>query len=395
MGAFATNSTTVREGITDLEVPNPSSYTFQGQYAPFKAPVFYNPKMEFSRDLAVLALKAFAPTRESPITVCDPLAGLGARGIRYAKEVPNVSRVVMGDLNCEALPVIRRNASLNGVEPLVDVFEKDANLLLTEHAEPGRRFDFIDLDPFGPPSPFIDSAVRALKNRGILAITATDTAPLCGVHAKACLRKYGATPLHADFCHEAGLRIMIATAVREALKYDLAAEALLSYSVDHYFRSYLKLTLGAKRADVSASMLGYITSCAACGWRASYSLTASIPTSCARCGGAVLRGGPMWLGPISSDQFIEQLMSQGMEHLNTAVRIMKMLATLLSENGLPPSYYVIDNICSRLKRDVPALEDVLEAVRSKGFASSQTHFHPKAIKTDAPISVIEDVVSSI
>ncbi len=351
--------------------------------------------MEFSRDMAVLALKAFAPVRDAPLTICDPLAGLGARGIRYAKEVPNVSKVVMGDLNSEALPVIRRNVSLNGAESLVDVFERDANLLLTEHAEPGRRFDFIDLDPFGPPSPFIDSAVRALKNRGILAITATDTAPLCGVHAKACIRKYGAIPLHSDFCHEVGLRIMIATAVREALKYDLAVEALLSYSVDHYFRSYLKLTLGAKKADASAAMLGYIASCVACGWRASYSLSAIPPTSCARCGTTIRRGGPLWLGPLSSDQFIGQVQSQSMDNLNTGTRIKKMLATLLTENALPPSYYVIDNICSRLKRDVPGLEETMNALRAKGFASSPTHFHPKAIKTDAPISAIEDAVSSI
>jgi len=392
---FITNSTTVREGTTDLEVPDPSSYTFQGQYAPFRAPVFYNPKMEFSRDLAVLVLRAFAPTRDYPLMICDPLAGVGARGVRYAKEVPSISKVVMGDLNSEALPVIRRNVSLNGVEPLVEVFERDANLLLTEYAEPGRRFDFIDLDPFGPPSPFLDSAVRALKNRGILAMTATDTAPLCGVHTKACLRKYGAIPLHSDFCHEAGLRIMIAAAVREAIKYDLAAEVLLSYSVDHYFRSYLRLTLGAKRADASAAMLGYITSCSACGWRASYALSAALPSSCERCGAAVMRGGPMWLGPLSSGQLIGQLLLHDMANIKTSVRIMKLLTTLLSENGLPPSYYVIDSVCSRLKRDVPSLEATLGALRAKGYASSPTHFHPKAIKTNAPISEIEDVVSML
>jgi len=391
---FITNSTTVREGTTALEVPDPSSYTFQGQYAPFKAPVFYNPKMEFSRDLAVMVLRAFAPTRDSPLMICDPLAGIGARGVRYAKEVHNISKVVIGDLNSEALPVIRRNVSLNGVEPLVEVFERDANLLLTEYAEPGRRFDFIDLDPFGPPSPFIDSAVRALKNRGILAITATDTAPLCGVHAKACIRKYGAIPLHSDFCHEAGLRIMIAAAVREALKYDLAAEVLLSYSVDHYFRSYLRLTLGAKRADASAAMLA-ISQVAAAAVRASYPLSAALPSSCERCGASVMRGGPMWLGPLSSSQLIGQLLLQDMANLNTGVRIMKLLTTLLSENGLPPSYYVIDGICSRLKRDVPSLEETMSALGAKGFVSSPTHFHPKAIKTDAPISEIEDVVSML
>lgn len=351
--------------------------------------------MEFSRDLAVLALRAFVPTRDSPIAICDPLSGLGARGIRYAKEVPNVLKSVVGDLNSEALPIIRRNVSLNGMESLVEVHEKDANLLLTEHAEPGNRFDFIDLDPFGPPSPFIDSAIRALKNRGIIAITATDTAPLCGVHARACIRNYGAVPIHSDFCHEVGLRIMIATAIREALKYDFGAEALLSYSVDHYFRSYLKFTLGAKRADESASMLGYMVYCHTCGWRAHYTLTEHTPESCERCGSTVKRGGPLWLGRMSSDQFLKQIMSQSMENMNTSTRISKMLGIMQAENPLPPSYYVIDNICSRLKRDVPALENVIKTLRTKGFAATATHFHPKSIKTDAPIAIIEETLSSI
>lgn len=391
----ATNCTTVREGTTDLEVPNPSSYTFQGQYAPFKAPVFYNPLMEFSRDLAVLALRVFAPTRDSPIAVCDPLSGLGARGIRYAKEVPNVSKSVIGDLNSDALPMMRRNASMNGVESIVEIQGKDANLLLTEHAEPGKRFDFIDLDPFGPPMPFINSAVRALKNRGIIAITATDTAPLCGVHSKACIRNYGAVPIHSDFCHEVGLRTMIAAAVREALKYDFGVEAILSYSVDHYFRSYLKLTLGAKKADESASMLGYTVYCHACGWRAHYPLTSHTPEFCGRCGGSVKRGGPMWLGKLCNDPFLGSMMSQPMENINTSKRILKVLGILQAENPMPPSYYVIDNICSRLKRDVPSLEGVLKTLRAKGFAATPTHFHPKSVKTDAPIALIEEMLSSL
>jgi len=107
-----------------------------------------------------MVLRAFAPTRDSPLMICDPLAGIGARGVRYAKEVHNISKVVIGDLNSEALPVIRRNVSLNGVEPLVEVFERDANLLLTEYAEPGRRFDFIDPTTHSVPHPLIDSAVR-------------------------------------------------------------------------------------------------------------------------------------------------------------------------------------------------------------------------------------------
>ena len=39
-----------------------------------------------------------------------------------------------------------------------------------------KGFDYIDLDPFGSPNIFLDSAVKRLGRNGILAVTATDTA---------------------------------------------------------------------------------------------------------------------------------------------------------------------------------------------------------------------------
>ena len=45
------------------------------------------------------------------------------------------------------------------------------------------------VDPFGSPVPFIQSAIRGCRRKGILAITATDTAPLAGAHAPKCRRR--------------------------------------------------------------------------------------------------------------------------------------------------------------------------------------------------------------
>ena len=42
------------------------------------------------------------------------------------------------------------------------------------------HFDCIDLDPYGSPSIFLDSAIRSVKNGGLLLVTATDAGPLCG-----------------------------------------------------------------------------------------------------------------------------------------------------------------------------------------------------------------------
>lgn len=64
------------------------------------------------------------------------------------------------------------------------------------------RFDAIDLDPYGSASTFLDSAVQAVADGGILLVTCTDMGVLCGNHSEACFAKYGSMSLKAKFCHE-------------------------------------------------------------------------------------------------------------------------------------------------------------------------------------------------
>lgn len=92
-------------------------------------------------------------------------------------------------------------------------------------AENFRYFDFLDLDPFGSPVEFLDTALRSVRRNGVLAVTATDTGVLCGAYRNACLRKYLAEPIRGPLCHEAGLRILIGTVVRYAAKYDLGSKS--------------------------------------------------------------------------------------------------------------------------------------------------------------------------
>ena len=64
------------------------------------------------------------------------------------------------------------------------------------------RFDVIDLDPYGSPAEFLDGAVQSVSDGGMLAVTCTDMAVLCGNHSEACYAKYGCMPLKGKFCHE-------------------------------------------------------------------------------------------------------------------------------------------------------------------------------------------------
>ena len=63
-------------------------------------------------------------------------------------------------------------------------------------------FHIIDLDPYGSPAPFLDSAIQAIVEGGLLMVTCTDMAVLCGNHGETCYAKYGSYPVKSKFCHE-------------------------------------------------------------------------------------------------------------------------------------------------------------------------------------------------
>lgn len=63
-------------------------------------------------------------------------------------------------------------------------------------------YDAIDLDPYGCPSRFLDSAVQAVRDGGLLLVTCTDMAVLAGNSPETCYVKYGAVSLRSPACHE-------------------------------------------------------------------------------------------------------------------------------------------------------------------------------------------------
>ncbi|MCK4885225.1 50S ribosomal protein L11 methyltransferase, partial [Candidatus Bathyarchaeota archaeon] len=150
--SFGFPTETIKEGKVKVMVPKLSAYIKKpSDYAPSKAPVFYNPTMELNRDLAVLVLQTHQKLLGRELSVCEPLTGCGLRGVRFAVEVKGVQKVALNDINPEAVKVAGFNAELNDVADRVEVANEDANLFLSRHAAPRKRFDYVDIDPFGPP----------------------------------------------------------------------------------------------------------------------------------------------------------------------------------------------------------------------------------------------------
>jgi len=374
----------VREGKVQVLVPKLEAYGVNpSDYAPSKAPVFYNPVMEFNRDLTVLAFQAYQRVVKREISICDPLTSQGIRGVRFAAEVEGVKKVLTSDVNLRAFKLARHNVQMNGLEKLVAVKHEDANCVLSCHASPRKRFDIVDVDPFGSPAPYIESAVRALRNGGLLASTATDMAPLCGVHPKACIRKYGGKPLRAEYCHELAVRLLAGCTANLAAKHDVGVRVVFSHSSMHYIRVYVQIAYGAKKADESVRSLGYILHCFNCSHReTAHHAFGSL--QCPECGSRMDYAGPLWLGGIFDPDFIELMMKENRTvAFKNSARIAKLLALTKDEGSAPIAYYVLDKLSGKLGVPSPSNQVFVNALRNSGYQAVSTHFNTRGIRTNA------------
>jgi tRNA (guanine26-N2/guanine27-N2)-dimethyltransferase len=374
------------EGRTRLEIPDPEGFrTASGDYAPSLTEVFYNPRMELCRDISVAATQVLARTLGT-LSVCDPLAGVGARGIRYANEVEGVSKVVANDWSQKANGFITHNAGLNQVEPLVEIHQKNANILMLENHG---RFNFIDLDPFGSPAPFLNSACTAIMRKGAIAVTATDTASLCGAQVPACIRRYGARPLKTEYYNELGVRILVGFAQRVAAGHELALTPLFSHATQHYFRAYFWAERGARKADEVLKNLGHVSHCFKCGRRSFVKgVTPKLQEFCA-CGGGFSHAGPLWLGQLSDRTFVldtlAELSRRGFRLGHQAVLLLSRCA---EESDGPPTFYDVNEISKLTKISPPKLESIMKKLAGEGYFTSRTHFSGTGFRTDTPFETI-------
>ncbi len=383
------------EGAVDFYAygPDPELYAeIREEYTPSKTPVFYNPVMKLNRDIAVYAIRAFQHITKRSLRICEPLTGCGVRGIRLAMEANGVDNIIINDIIPEAYETAKKNVELHNLQGRIQVYNEDANLLLTENAFPKKRFDVIDIDPFGSPVPFLDSALRAVrKNDGLLCLTATDMAPLCGVHVNACIRKYGGVPLRTMYCHEIAVRLLISCSVLTAAKREIALIPLLSHSTDHYIRTYLKTSPGAKNADESVKQVGYLIHCPHCNFRQlKPGIASSLNNMCPFCGGNTKIAGPLWCGKIQSREFVNQTLENA--EIDGDRKAIKLLGLILEEADAPATYYDLHSLCDQLNLPCPALDKIIHILRTNGYIVTQTHFKNNSIKTNAHVSEILTII---
>jgi len=335
----------ITEGKTVLEIPTDQS-------------AFFNPEMKLNRDITVSIVQAWKNKR----SVCDALAATGAKGIRIANET-KAKEVVLNDLNPNAVKLIKKNIRLNKLKNC-KVESKDANILLSEHTY--AKFNIIDIDPFGPPVQFIDSACRAiLPKDALLCVTATDTGALCGTFQKACMRKYGIKAKKTTFYNEFGMRALIAFCVREAAKYDIGLEPVFSHATKHYYRTFLKTNRGRTAADKAMKKVGMIGYCYKCDYRA-------YNTYGKHCARDLEILGPIWQGKLYGKALLKKLKPNSKE-------AEKLIARCIEEADFTTPYYNIHQLSKKWGKPLPKFDTIIKKVGN----ASRTHFNPRGIKTDA------------
>ncbi len=373
------------EGKTEILVPSESLVLEH----PPKEPAFFNPRGIENRDLSIIAYESYCDLMGKPIVFADLLCGVGARGIRIAKET-SVFKILLNDSNPNAIEIAKMNAEINQIKDKCIFSSDDANHFLISSRNNGNLYNVIDVDPFGTPTPFLEDIVKTIMKGGLVSVTATDAPVLCGIHPMVALRKYYGRSLHAEYCHEVGIRLLFSALAFAASRYDRGIKPLFCHLTRHYFRIYAQVSTGAKEAEDSIGKIGYINHCTNCNERS----TSDTPLDkCEACGGKFSYAGPLWVGKMFDLEFVKKMIDVADE--KGFQRYLKMLNMSVEEIESPPTYFLISMICDRLQIRTPSIEKIIEKLRAHGFTSSRTILNNRAIKTNAPSKAVNEVLMSL
>lgn len=377
----------VREGLAKLLVPNPSLYTRpDGRVEPAWMPVFYNPAAKLSRDITVLAARAAFGGKS--FFFVDLLAGTGARGVRLGLEAGGEG--IANDVDPRAFHFIRENLRLNGLVGSVEAYNTEANALSNLLTFSGTAVDFMDVDPYGSPSVYIDSALKPLGKNSILAITATDTGPLTCSHSSKALKRYWIECVDVDFDKELAARTLIYNTVIRASALDRLAEPLITLYREHYIRVVFRVSRANpyRRAKECRGFVWYCPDTLERGFTGD-------PLEAPACssGQRPKLLGPLWTCGLGDPEFIAKMEGElpSVGWLDAA-RLGSLLALIREESTIRGVYVRVDLLSRAAKANMPKLSALVESLKAHGFHAARTHMDPRGVRSDAPVELIRQLI---
>jgi tRNA (guanine26-N2/guanine27-N2)-dimethyltransferase len=364
-------------------------------------PVFLNPRMRLNRDFSVLFLAAYLD--ENPIELmCEPLAGCGVRTLRYLKECQGTFEALMFDANPNAVETINKNIQLLGLSERARAKHGDAKVLLLTESR-NKRFDYVDIDPFGTPVPYMNAAIQSMRPKGgLLALTATDMAALYGVYPRVALRKYGGLSTRTPFSHELAVRLVIGHSFNVAGANDYSIKPLAVLSTDHYIRLWLRVRADRNEANRQVDYMGLVIYCPECMHAKVIPLRSRheygrIEHQKDDCRGKLATAGPLWIGGLYDADFLDAAarIVPEMEDVFEK-RVAKMLRMMIDECVLDTHPFIdIHALCDLYNLVPPKLAEIISTLRDTGNLAERTHFKPTAIRTNASVREVAEIVTTL
>ncbi len=338
--------------------------------------VFYNPLMKSNRNISINLINSI-PNKSMKIAL--PLAGSGIRGIRFLNEVKKgkIKEIYFNDIKENFNKTLTNNLKLNIIKlsNKIHIHNQEASTFLMNQ----ECFDYIDIDPFGSPNPFLAASVARISRNGILAITATDTAALTGTYLKSTKRKYWSTSLKNYLMHEIGLRILIRKVQLQGIQFDKALIPILSYHKDHYFRLYFRSDKGKQKSDEIVRQHQYFLFCNKClNFKTSYYNKEKCD-----CGKDFQFAGPLWIGKLFDKKLVQKIAKN-----NLFPEEQKFLDTLDEESKKDSiGFHDLHQIAKTYKIQPPQMKDFLKKTKSV-----RTHFSQNGFKTEKKINEIIKII---
>ncbi len=400
---------------------------------------FLNPAMAPARTRSVLLLadaleNGWLVAGEKPIRVLDALCATGVRVRRWRNEIPaNLQqrlRISANDLDEFALNWTRISHITHPPEVIVDqefeddrynrvpsgeiingihIQQLDARVAMMESA-----FQWVDLDPFGSPVSFLDSAIQCLSRSGVLEVTATDTAALTGSSPSSMARRYGAKGLVDIYAHDDAVRILLGLIATSAARLDKKIKPILALFDGHHVRVSVQLKTSKEGAsEITQNM----------GWRVRGEDVPYRFVTHPNADQLENASGPMWIGPLwdaeiagriteqraiemcsPSEAQLQQMRASGLvwndedieysqRELRRSVRYIADDADLMSRNHL------LINLDSLPKwagtGGAPKMEKIIAALQQLNFAAARLPDLEPVFVTDAAFTDVIKIVRQL
>ena len=250
-----------REGRTLMLLPQLPEDA-QGPSAKSSGEVFYNPAMAGSRTRSVLLFRHAMEEGmlgDGTVYALDGLTASGLRARRWLNELPwelssRISATIV-DLEKDSLDWARSSHKEFPPSDGVGDLQTLQGDLRAAVLSSGRHW--IDIDPYGSPAPFVDSAMQSMARSGVMEVSATDTAALTGSSKTALMRRYGARVRTDCLAHDSGMRVMLSCISRIAARHDRAIEPLLSVWDSHHLRVSFRVVKSVSTANELEERIGW------------------------------------------------------------------------------------------------------------------------------------------